>query len=60
MSKYPVKFVTLGRWILMTEIELMRKELDRLIIEKEFNLADTDVVRKALEFEAKSKNMDPH
>lgn len=41
----------------MTEIELMRKELDRLIIEKEFNLADEDVVAQSLQFEKKCKKI---
>lgn len=40
----------------MTEIELRRKELERLIAKKEFKLSDSEVVTKALEFEKGIKN----
>ena len=35
----------------MTEIELKRKELDRLIIEKDFQLSDEAVISAALKYE---------
>ena len=35
----------------MTEIEVKRKMLNRLIIEKDFNLSDNDVIRECRKLE---------
>ncbi len=40
----------------MSNIEEIRKNLDRFIVEKEFNLSDSEVIKKALETEKLIKN----
>ena len=40
----------------MTEMEQRRKELDRLIISKNFNLSDNEIIKRALELENSIKN----
>lgn len=35
----------------MTNIEQKRKEFDKFLISKDFNLSDSKVIEKALEFE---------
>ncbi len=41
----------------MTNINQTRKELDRLLISKNFNLSDEEVVEKSLELEKSIKNL---
>lgn len=39
----------------MMNIEEARKQLDKFLISKDFNLSDKEVVKKALEFEKEIK-----
>ncbi len=39
----------------MTNIEQKRKQFDKFLISKDFNLSDGEVIEKALEFEKSAK-----
>lgn len=39
----------------MTNIEQKRKQFDKFLISKNFNMSDSEVIEKALEFEKSAK-----